>query len=375
VGSEIEELRQLVREQGERIRALEARVAPTPSATPQPTVDPTRRQLFRLAGAAAAGGVAAGLGGGALTATPAAAADGDNLVLGEENEADSVTLLSHTKPPGDQPLSGTTLVVTAKGVEANGFLMALAAEADFTDISGSPNVIRQAVGVGGLAREGTGVQGDGVFGVVGNGTAVGLVGEGPIGASLRGERADLFLFDGVRVRNNAVGHLRGEIWRDNPGAVWLCIEPGGAGQTGTWQKLGGPTTAGQLHMLSPSVRAYDSRAGEQPLDVTKGKLSNSAERVIDAQHGGAVPASANGGTPTAALVNLTITDTTSTGGYLGLFQNGTTWPGNSSINWDAVGRATADTTVVALDDQGRFKVRASPGGGTDFVIDVMGYWL
>ena len=74
-------------------------------------------------------------------------------------------------------------------------------------------------------------------------------------------------------------------------------------------------------------------------------------------------------------MNLTITGTTSTGGYLALFPNGQTWPGTSSINWDAVGQATANTTVVALDEAGRFVVRASPGGGTDFVIDVLGYWL
>jgi hypothetical protein len=74
-------------------------------------------------------------------------------------------------------------------------------------------------------------------------------------------------------------------------------------------------------------------------------------------------------------VNLTVTDSTSAGGYLALFESGTSWPGNSSINWDAVGCASANTTVVPLDDQGRFTVRAAPGGGTDFVVDVLGYWL
>jgi hypothetical protein len=97
--------------------------------------------------------------------------------------------------------------------------------------------------------------------------------------------------------------------------------------------------------------------------------------VIDARHGGAVPAGADGGTARAALVNVTITETTSTGGYLALFENGTTWPGGSSINWDAVGQADANTTVVALDADGKFNVRSAPGGGTDFVVDVLGYWL
>jgi hypothetical protein len=174
--------------------------------------------------------------------------------------------------------------------------------------------------------------------------------------------------------NHAEGHPLASVWRDDEANVWLCVEVAQPGEVGRWQKIGGPSAAGQLHVLPAPARIYDSRVGEQPLDVAKGKLSNSAERVIDAFHDIDVE-SATGRAPTAALVNLTVTGTTSTGGYLALFPNGQAWPGTSSINWDAVGRAVANTTVVGLDASGRFRVRAAPGGGTDFVIDTLGYWL
>jgi hypothetical protein len=89
VESELDELRA----QGERIRALEGQASALPAPDVGDRPDPTRRQLFRLAGAAAAGGVAAGLAGATLGATPAGAANGDNLILGQQNVASSETRL------------------------------------------------------------------------------------------------------------------------------------------------------------------------------------------------------------------------------------------------------------------------------------------
>ncbi len=336
-----------------QIDELRAEVRSLRAAADGPPVASSRRHLLKHLGVAAAGAVAASV----AASAPAGAATGDELILGEENSADATTVL---RGSGTQ----TVLSVLEEGSAAPASFGVLQVLADG----------KHQWAIGGLVRatpDGAGPD-DFPFGVVGlidpDVPGVGVVGGGTYGGAFRGDRAQLVLAPGVR--DDSAAHHVGEVFQD-AAAVWACVADG---EPGVWRTVAGLATAGQLHLVTPT-RIYDSRPGQSPLDVEKGALSNSAERVIDATHGGAVPGGASGATPTAALVNLTITGTTSTGGYLALFPNGQTWPGTSSINWDAVGQATANTTVVALDEVGRFVVRASPGGGTDFVIDVLGYWL
>jgi hypothetical protein len=148
-------------------------------------------------------------------------------------------------------------------------------------------------------------------------------------------------------------------------SVWLCTN---SGTPGTWRKLAGADTAGAFHVLPSTVRVYDSRPGNAPLGVTKGPLGSDQTRTVDAKQGGAVPAGA-----TAALVNLTIVDT-SASGFLALHRNGIPWPGNSTINWGAPSTVLANSAVVALDDQARLAVKCSANSSTHFVIDVVGYY-
>ena len=70
-----------------------------------------------------------------------------------------------------------------------------------------------------------------------------------------------------------------------------------------WRKLAGPSTAGQLHLLSAPVRVYDSRPGENPAAVgPKSPTTTNEARTIDITLGGtAVPATAN-----AVMITLTI---------------------------------------------------------------------
>lgn len=148
-------------------------------------------------------------------------------------------------------------------------------------------------------------------------------------------------------------------------SLWLCTN---SGTPGTWRKLAGADTAGAFHVLPSTVRVYDSRPGNAPLGVTKGPLGSDQTRTIDAKQGGAVPAGA-----TAALVNLTIVDT-SANGFLALHRNGIPWPGNSTINWGAPNTVLANSAVVALDDQARLAVKCSANSSTHVVIDVVGYY-
>jgi hypothetical protein len=322
---------------------------------PSREVPSSRRLLLKNLGLAAAGAVAGSVAGGA----PAGAATGDALALGEENTADANTIVRGSA-------TDTVFTVLEDGSPVPSSLGVFQAMADGAHRWGIGGLVRSTPDGAGPDELPFGVVGLVQFGVPG----IGIGGNGTYGGAFQGTRAQLVLVPWEE-RDDGAAHHVGEYFQD-PSSLWACVADG---EPGVWQKVAGTTAAGQLHVLSPPTRIYDSRPGEAPLDVTKGLLENSAQRVIDATYGGVVPASVNGATPTAALVNLTITDSSSSGGYLALFESGTTWPGNSTINWDAVGAAAANTTVVPLDDQGRFTVRASPGGGAHFVIDVLGYWL
>ncbi|MEZ5136124.1 MAG: hypothetical protein R2699_13980 [Acidimicrobiales bacterium] len=77
--------------------------------------------------------------------------------------------------------------------------------------------------------------------------------------------------------------------------------------------------------------------------MTKGQLANGGTRAVDCKLSSAVPAGA-----AAALVNLTVTNTSSAG-FLGLYKNGINWPGNSSINQDPHRHVDRRHDVTALD--------------------------
>lgn len=124
----------------------------------------------------------------------------------------------------------------------------------------------------------------------------------------------------------------------------------------------------QLNLLPTPIRVYDSRPGANPTTVVKGTLANTVSRVIDCKLGGAVPAGA-----AAAMVTLTLTGT-SAAGFMGMWRNGLTDPGTSSINWDHAGTNVAVTTVVALDAAAQLIAKVGPNASTNFIIDVIGFY-
>ncbi|MEZ5144193.1 MAG: hypothetical protein R2726_16980, partial [Acidimicrobiales bacterium] len=159
-------------------------------------------------------------------------------------------------------------------------------------------------------------------------------------------------------------HTKGELYLDGSADLWLCTA---SGSPGTWRRLAGPTTAGALVALSAPTRVYDSRPGDPPVGVVKGQLVDGAERVIDANLTGLVPAGA-----TAALVNVTVVNTSATG-FLALFKNGLAWPGNSTVNWFLPASIVANQALVALDASSRFRAKVAAGASTDFLVDVLAY--
>jgi hypothetical protein len=112
--------------------------------------------------------------------------------------------------------------------------------------------------------------------------------------------------------------------------------------------------------VNPQLRVYN---GRDTGGLTK--IANDEERVIDLSS--VVPAGA-----TAAIVNLTTTLQTAVG-FLGLFPDGTSWPGTSSVNYVAAQDA-ANSSIVGVSTGRKIKVRCG-GGATHVIIDVTGYLI
>lgn len=118
-----------------------------------------------------------------------------------------------------------------------------------------------------------------------------------------------------------------------------------------------------FNVIAPQ-RVYDSR-------LSRGTLASGATRVVSVAtsiHAAPVVPS----TASAVFYNLTVVGSPG-GGYLSLFPFGTTWPGNSSINWTN-GNALANGGVVALGGDREINVYCN-GNKTHFLLDITGYYL
>jgi hypothetical protein len=120
-------------------------------------------------------------------------------------------------------------------------------------------------------------------------------------------------------------------------------------------------------LLPVPLRAYDSRLGD-------GKLQAGQTRTIGLSTGKdaagnnviAVPTGA-----TAAVVNLTITDTEGAG-FVKMYSAAISEPATSSINWSESDQNLAVSTPVAIDGQARIKLTGGVNA-TNVVVDVIGY--
>lgn len=112
--------------------------------------------------------------------------------------------------------------------------------------------------------------------------------------------------------------------------------------------------------IDPPERPFDTRRAAQGP-----KLQAEEPRTVDLE----LPAGAKG-----AVLNLTITETESSFGFVSVYRAGIDWPENSSINWSSPGLSAANTVITAVDDQGRVAVRAGEAP-THAIIDVIGYLI
>jgi hypothetical protein len=326
----------------QRIAALEQELARLKQDVHDADERPaSRREMFKKLAVVGAGAAA----GAALLPGQAKAATGDTLFAGWSVGATNITRIRNGT---FSPVVGTPLT----------------SEATMFWVDNRLSTIDNAHG---LRGDGKGPLGLGLWGNSdSNGT--GVYGGGGLGLRGYGTRAGLML-DGVGTAppSRTDAHERGEVVHDENGTLWFCVA---SGTPGTWRQVAGPSTAGQLHLLPAPARAYDSRE-------TGGPLPTGSERIVSVRSGKvgtppvtvtAVPEGAGG-----ALISLTLTGTNGAG-FLAVFTDGITWPGNSNTNWYAAGQSLAVTTVTGVSSTGRVVVHAGGNGTTDFIIDVIGYY-
>jgi hypothetical protein len=174
-------------------------------------------------------------------------------------------------------------------------------------------------------------------------------------------------------------HTAGELYQDNQRVLFYCTT---AGTPGSWVNL---STGSNLVTLSAPSRVFDSRTGQPnfpgngntqgPLTFTNPPPSAAARTINcanDYSSGSTVvPASA-----TALLINLTVIPISGTGA-LAVSAAGAAQPSSSTINWFSGAVVLANGTTSACNSTQHVDVAivASTGASTNFIIDVIGYYL
>jgi hypothetical protein len=313
-------LERLVAEQQAEIERLRVGRQLPPAAAPDGRID--RRDLLRKTGVAAVGVMAVGAAAVAATPTPAAAADGDPITMGETTTGSSAA----------------ATVAIAPTIPTVGF-----AFTDNPDFQAMPPALGFPTSV--LTVDATAAN------------RIALSAGGPeYGLYASGQRAPILLApNGVQFPfDDDQPHRFGELMVTTNAAgasLWFCVN---AGTPGDWSLVAAP---GSASTVGPGQqRLYDSR-------TTGGRLSSGQTRVISL------------GIPTvpirAWLLNLTITETAGTG-YLQLYSNAMpSPPQTSSVNWFTSNQNAANSVMTAADSIGNVRVTAGGGGSTQFIVDLL----
>lgn len=295
----------------------------------EPDQTTSRRRMLRI-GAIGAAAIASGAAADLLRADPAAAGTGTGAVfnIGVANSAPGATSLTMTGSSGDA-LAVTNNNLAGAGVNALGNPGILGL--------GSTHGAVGVQGIGGFGAPGVSAQGDVALEAICTNAAgaIAKLTQSPAPTSIP---TTGFVGDIVAVKNH----------------LYYCYASN-SGSNPKWAKM-----SGSLVILPSSQRAYDSRSGAGP-------LSAGQTRDIGLTAASGFPAGVS-----AALLNLTITNTSGVG-YLTVFSTGTGFPGTSNINWFTTGMTIANNATSAVNASGLVTVFCG-GGSTDFILDVLGYY-
>jgi hypothetical protein len=371
---ELDELRELVENSPE--------VGAGPASNTQ-----SRRNLLKLAGAALAGAAGAA----ALRVIPAAASDGQAVLQGCLNLADSTTTL--TSPGTNQgPMSQTGPAFIARssaGLRGAGYYAAdrnqsigvLGLSKNDIDIFGpDPLAPGPGTGVMGIIDSGIAIEGDantgvggrflsntgydvqlgalaGDAGIVGSGRLA-MIGRGDVGGTAPNWAANFYVHSSLGILN-----FQHELVRGNDSSIWASRYDDTSPTRTRWKRINAvrvDTADGLGHPFTP-YRVYDSRA-----HGAKKAVGSTTTVPVAGQGTGnsAIPADA-----IAVIGNLTATGYTAPG-FLALSPNGVT-VGTSSVNFITGQAAIANSFVVGLAG-GAVQVKVA-GSATHFIIDITGY--
>jgi CHRD domain len=115
-------------------------------------------------------------------------------------------------------------------------------------------------------------------------------------------------------------------------------------------------------ILPTPLRAYDSR---QPNTQFVPALAPNSTTTVELT---SLPPNA-----VAAVVTVTVTETTGLG-FITVYSAAlTTVPATSTVNWTAAASDVATTTNVKVDATGAIKITVGPNGGADVIVDLVGY--
>ena len=318
-----------------------------PTETQAPTTG-RRRLIVGLAGAAAAGVAASAFD----PAGVARAADGDPILIGQDNDGTLLTQLR--RPTGATDIDVLSASDATDAVTTSPHPAALAGTA-------AGNTVYN--GVHGLASSRV--------------DAEVITGFGLIGHATDDARAPLWLVPRADPNDDTIEHQVGEVVVDADGHFWACVA---AGTPGTWIDLAAPlvdTTElqPQYFPIDP-IRCYDSReAAYAPNDGMIDRLetrvvsvANSYDRAGTLLTADVVPAGA-----TAVTYNVTVAQPTGMNWLAVAPGDQTDAPNFSSINFD-VGRNDANGLTGKLDDRQVKVFCGDDVGSCHFIIDVTGYY-
>ena len=310
------------------------------TSTPEPTHTETRssrRNLLRLAGAAAVGGAATAVIGG--------------------GSADAVSSAWMTEA------STTTSVTTSLTSGALGSLSIYNTNTGGQAVLGSAK--NDGTGVHGYVDASAGPAASGVLGEVNANNGFGVVASGGSSQLLLSAKPT----SGTPVTSSG---QRGAIHANSTG-LYYCV----TGSTlfgDTWRTLADSSSAGVFHVVGP-WRVYDSRRAapgpQSPL--TAGEFRNVS--VADARdpgtgavtHADVVPAGA-----TAIAYNVTVVNTTGTNGFLAINPGANATVSASAINWSAPNLTLANASVVGLNNRLITVICGGTATSCDFIVDVVG---
>jgi hypothetical protein len=380
---EVAQLTALVQQLKARLERLEGG---PPEADPGNGNAHSRRDLLKLAGAAAVGAAGAIV----LRGVPAAAATGTPMVNGVTNDTglttnvvptaattpspvlqalgqgvtppvvpatspnQSIPLIGAIGPGGSLPPIGSPAVNDYPGfapIQGVGGVTVIT-------VNGQPQTVSEGVNGWGKGQTGIGVTGesDVGYGVVGGSGGIDLAALG------NGRLLQLTLPDGL-LANPPAGppnyHPNDfEQVRDGNGVIWVSQPaPQGSPATAFWRRLN------TMIPMTP-VRVIDTRSG---LGGVGGIQAAGTTQTWTIAGGNGVPTNAVGlaGNLTAAAYSAS--------GYLAIFPGGTTWPGNSTVNFSPASYAWANFFVVLFGAGGTVSIYM--GATSHVVMDVIGFLL